>query len=548
MTAQKKLVARLVGAVIVAFAASQVLTWMLHSRITQREMLRVFDRAFNDIEVGIRERVDARMLRQAMAARDRIYEMRQEAWWNDPNESSRRLRALADELAVDEVCVANENGLLTHSARREEVGALDFCKAEGQAREFARLLDTDYELAQPLLPNSLRGDMVKYVGVWFPEGGFVQVGGRGQCIANLSRTAVTGLTHGRHVSGDDGGIVITTANGTIISHPDATYEGGQWQEPGPDMFCAKRVIEGFPVYITVPRRTAIVERRVLVATGAFLNAVALILAAFLVGFVIARYVRSQLSAQHAKELSLATDIQDNAIPRTFPPFPDETRVDIFGDMLAAKEVGGDFYDFYFTGPRNVTFLVADVSGKGVGAALFMMRAKTTIKSIAQTGKPVDEVVREANDALSRDNGASMFVTAWIGQLDLATGVVTCVNAGHTPPVLIRRGNAEYIKGASGLPLGAMEGVPYRSSEVRLEPEDSIYLYTDGITEQCDASGELFGEKRLLDAVKTVPHVFTQDRRSPLPAAILKCVRSFAAGVEQADDCTQLVVQWKSSKS
>ncbi|MBO6066764.1 MAG: hypothetical protein J6P80_01245, partial [Kiritimatiellae bacterium] len=213
-TANRKLVWRLVGAVALAFAASLVLTWILHEKMSKREMYQLFDNVFADVAVDIRERVDGKMLRQAMAVRDQVYEMRQEPWWDDPDESSRRLRELADELRVDEICIADAKGLLTHSARREEVGALDFCTAEGQAREFARLLTDKYEVTQPLLPNSLRGEMVKYVGVWMPEGGFVQVGGRETTVRNLARTAVTGLTHGWHVRVDDGGIYITTGNGT----------------------------------------------------------------------------------------------------------------------------------------------------------------------------------------------------------------------------------------------------------------------------------------------------------------------------------------------
>lgn len=552
MTAQRRLVMRLVGAVAAAFAASMALTWVMHERITKGEMHRLFNSVFGDVAVDIRERVDARMLRQAMVVRDRFYEMREEPWWNDPDESSRRLRSLADELNVDEICIANSDGLLTHSARREEVEALDFRKAGGQAGEFTCLLDSKSEYTQPMMPNSLRGEMVKYVGVWVPDGGFIQVGGRQKCVQNLARTAVTGLTHGWHVSGDDGGIYITTANGTIISHPHDGYEGGLWHDPGEDNYCEKRVIEGFSVYIVIPKHTAVVERRVLVATSAFLNCAALVFAAFLVGIVIAGYVRSQIAAQRAKEMKMASDIQESAIPRTFPPFPGEKRIDIFADMNTAKDVGGDFYDFYFSGPHSVTFLVADVSGKGVPAALFMMRAKTTIKGIAQTGKPLAEVIREANDSLSSDNGANMFVTAWIGEIDLDTGVLTFVNAGHNPPIIISKeaspdgGRAAYLRTKPGLVLGAMEGVKYESQTVTLKPGDAIYLYTDGITEQPDGKGELFGEDRLLSDIEGMlaggTPVFSGSK-SQLPGAILACVRAHGLGVEQADDCTQLILRY-----
>jgi serine phosphatase RsbU (regulator of sigma subunit)/anti-sigma regulatory factor (Ser/Thr protein kinase) len=545
--AQRKLARRLVGAVAIAFAASMVLTWMLHERMTQREMRRLFDNVFTDVSVDIRERVDERMFRQAMVLRDKVYEMREEPWWNDPDESSRRLRALAEDLGVDEICIADADGMLSHSARRDEVGALDFTKAEGQAREFASLLTDKYEVSQPLLPNTLRGEMVKYVGVWMPEGGFVQVGGSEKAVRNLARTALTGLTHGWHVSGDDGGIFITTGNGTIISHPEAGHEGGQWRDPGDDSYCEKRMIEGFPVYIVIPKHTAVVERRVLVATSAFLNGVALVLASILVGIVIAAYVRDQLAARKEQEIVMAANIQESSIPRVFPPFTEEKRMDVFATMQTARDVGGDFYDFYFSTPTRLVFLVADVSGKGIPAALYMMRAKATIKGVVQTGLPLAEVAARANDALSRDNDANMFVTAWIGELDLLTGSVTYVNAGHNPPLAIRSGfKTSYVRERSGLMFGAMPGVKYKARELRLSPGDMLYLYTDGITEQPDANGELFGEERLQGSIEAILRsgaAALKPGSSPLLVALFAAVVAHAAGADQADDCTQLIIRY-----
>ena len=540
---QRRLAWRLVGAVAIAFAASMVLTWTLHERMSQKEMRRLVDNVFDDVAVHIRERVDGRMLRLAAAVRDRVLEMREEAWWADPDESSRRLRALAGDLGVDEICVADAKGLLTHSARREQVGALDFTTAEGQAREFAVLLHDKFELAQTLLPDTLRGEVVKYVGLWIPDGGFVQVGARDRTIRNLARTAVTGLTHGWHVSGSDGGIFITTGNGTIISHPEAGREGGQWRDPGEDFYCARRDIEGFPVYVVIPRRTAIVERRVLVGTSAFLNGMALVLASVLVGIVIAGWVRAQARARRAKELAMAADIQENAIPRVFPPFPSEKRIDLYASMKPAREVGGDFYDFYFTAPGRLAFLVADVSDKGVPAALFMMRAKTLLKNLAQSGRPLVDAVAEANDALCEGNAANMFVTAWIGVIELDTGLVRYVNAGHNPPIVLRAkdGSAAYLRSRPGLVLGAMPGARYRPGEIALEPGDAIYLYTDGITEQPDANGVLFGEERLragLEGGAVLEHPET------CAGTVLALVEAHAAGAEQSDDRTQLLLRWR----
>ena len=547
-TRRQSLVFRLLGAVLLAFAASTVLTWVLHDRLTARDLNALFERVFGDVSFEIRDRVDKRLIRQAMVVRDRYYEMRGRPWWGDPDESSRRLRELADELGVDEVCIADADGLLTHSARRDEVGALNFRTAEGQAREFTVLLDGETEFAQPLMPNSLRGEMIKYVGVWLPDGGLVQVGGSEKSVRNLSRTAVTGITEDWHVSGDEGGIYITTEGGTVISHPVAGQEGALWADPGDGFYCKSRVIEGFPVHIVVPKKTTIADRRLLVATSTFLNGAALVFAAILVGIVISRYVRKRMRELTARDMAMAASIQESAMPRVFPPFPGERRMDIFASMKPARDIGGDFYDFYFAGPGRLVFLVADVSGKGVPAALFMMRAKTALKGIAQTGLPLAEVVRRANDELSRDNDANMFVTAWIGELNLATGAVTYVNAGHNPPLKISGASSEpaYVRARSGMMLGALPGLAYKAHTLKLAHGDMLYLYTDGITEQHDGHGKLFGEDRLLFSIKTMlaENVKAlEPNSSPLLGAIFSAVIAHGAEIAQADDCTQLVVRY-----
>ena len=542
MKSDRKLAFRLAWAVCTAFCASLVLTWILHDRLTERNAHRLIDIAFSDIENAIREAVDRRLVRQAMLFRDRLPALRAEAVWSDPEAASARLREVADELFVDELCVIGPDGILDHSANPLDIG-LDFMTAGGQAAGFLPLLDRETELAQPIMPSTRAGEMIKYVGVWLPEGGFVQVGCREESLRRLARSAVTGLTHNRHVSGKDGYLVITTAGGTIISHPDPAFESGQWRGAGADCYWQKRDIEGFPVYAIVPRYAAVVERRVLVGTSAFLNAAALVLAAVLVGLVIARWARARARAIRARELAMAAEIQGNAIPRVFPPFPEEKRMDLFAAMQPAREVGGDFYDFFYSGADRLVFLVADVSDKGVPAALFMMRAETILKGIAQTGRPIAEAVTEANNALCDGNAADMFVTAWIGELDLATGRVTCVNAGHNPPVLLRAadGSASFVETRPGLVLGAMPGVKYRPESFALAPGDVLYLYTDGVTEQADPRGGLYGEKRLLAFLAGGGFAGNPGK---CPSAVLADVEAHAAGAEQSDDRTQLVVRWR----
>ena len=249
----------------------------------------------------------------------------------------------------------------------------------------------------------------------------------------------------------------------------------------------------------------------------------------------------------AKELAMAADIQENAIPRVFPPFPEEKRMDLFASMKPARDVGGDFYDFFYSGADRLVFLVADVSGKGVPAALFMMRAKTVPKNLAQTGRPLADAVTEANEALCEGNAANMFVTAWIGELDLATGAVSYVNAGHNPPVRFGQDAApEFVRGRSGLMLGAMPGLSYQARQMRLSPGQMLYLYTDGMTEQPDAKGALFGEKRLCAAIAAGladGRPLLERGASPLLDALHAAVLAHGGPVEQADDCTQLLIRW-----
>ncbi len=541
MKSNRRLAIRLAGAVLVAFLASLVLTWALHDWMTERSAHRLIDIAFEDVENAIREAVDRRLVRQAMLFRDLLPALRAEPAWADPQAASARLREVAGELFVDELCVIDADGILTHSANPDDIG-LDFKAIGGQAAGFRPLLDRETEIAQPILPNTRAGDMVKYVGVWLPEGGFVQVGCREGSLRHLARSAVTGLTHNRHVSGKDGYVVITTGGGTIISHPEPAYESGQWRGPGEDCYWQRRDIEGFPVYAIIPRQAAVVERRLLVGTSAFLNAAALVLASVLVGLVIAAWVRAQVRARRAKEMAMAASIQENAIPRVFPPFPEERRMDLYAGMTPAREVGGDFYDFYFSGPDKLVFLVADVSDKGVPAALFMMRAKTILKNLAQTGLPLSDVLTAANDALCEGNAANMFVTAWAGEIDLATGIIHYVNAGHNPPLVLRAkdGSAEYLRSRPGLFLGALPKAKYKLGEIVLAPGDAIYLYTDGVTEQTNPRGELFGENRL-QAALTGGNFLGHPK--DCTDAVHAAVEAHAAGTLQSDDRTQLLLIW-----
>ena len=545
MTGYAKLRVQFAGSIALAFLLTLGLTWAVFNHRSEREAFELIDRIFADVRSGVREVVDAKLIHQAMVVRDRLPELEALPEWKDPVAAIPVLRKLAGELNVDEVCVVDANGILTHSARREDIG-LDFHKLGGQAEEFLSLLTERTELAQPLVRNSLNGQRRKYVGVWLPRGGFVQVGCLEHTLLRISQSVVTGLTHHLHVGGE-GRVVITTQHGRVISDAlDGCREGAQFKEPSRDCYWERREVEGFPTYVVIPKHAAVVRRNVLVGFFSALNGLALALVALFIAVIISRFVRQQMQAQQEKErrqqekdLEMAKTIQLSALPNVFPPFPEEQSFDIYAQMATAKEVGGDFYDFYFTGPRHVYFLVADVSGKGIPAALFMMRAKTLLKSAAQTGRPVAEVVNDANNALCEGNEANMFVTAWVGDLDLDTGLVTYVNAGHNPPLVRSREGAEYVRDRPGLVLGAMPGVKYRAQEIQLDPGDSLYLYTDGVTEQHDAEKTLFGEARLQAVVADA----SLSQRALLER-VQQAVSAHGADVEQADDCTQLEIRYR----
>ena len=251
-----------------------------------------------------------------------------------------------------------------------------------------------------------------------------------------------------------------------------------------------------------------------------------------------RYI-AEAAARIDKELEFAKQIQYSALPSVFPPYPNRKDFEIYAHMITAKEVGGDFYDFYMLGDSTLAFMIADVSGKGIPAAMFMMQAKTIIKDLAESGLELSEVFATANKKLCENNDAGMFVTAWMGILDLKTGLLKFVNAGHNPP-LVRQADGEfaYLKARSGMVLAGMDGIKYRQNELQLTPGDQIFLYTDGVTEATDKNNQLYGEERLLE---TVNRNIVMDTRK-LCEAVKSDVDQFVGEAPQFDDITMMSVE------
>ena len=240
------------------------------------------------------------------------------------------------------------------------------------------------------------------------------------------------------------------------------------------------------------------------------------------------------------ELALATRIQADMLPSIFPPFPDHTDIDIYASMDPAKEVGGDFYDFFLIDEDHLALVIADVSGKGVPAALFMMVSKILIQNYVLQGLSPKDVLAAVNEQICKNNREEMFVTAWLGILDLRTGDLTAANAGHEYPILkTPDGNYELVKDRHGFVIGGMEGMRYSEYRLHMDPGAKLFLYTDGAPEATNADEELFGVERTLHALNDDPD---SDPRADIEA-VDASIRQFVGEAPQFDDLTMLCVRY-----
>ena len=239
-----------------------------------------------------------------------------------------------------------------------------------------------------------------------------------------------------------------------------------------------------------------------------------------------------------EELKLAAAIQDAALPKNFN-LPYES-IELYALMTPARQVGGDFYDFFFIRPEQIVLVIADVSGKGVPASLFMMRAKTAIKNYARSGLGPAKLLERVNHALCEGNDTDMFVTVWLGILDLKTGQMRCANAGHEYPVLMRAGgDYELLKDKHGTVLAIFEDIPMKEYELQLNSGDRLFVYTDGVPEAINKEKEQYGTARMTERLNSLKDSSQQE----LLTGMLKDIRRFAGDEEQFDDITMLGVTY-----
>ncbi len=263
-------------------------------------------------------------------------------------------------------------------------------------------------------------------------------------------------------------------------------------------------------------------------------------------FIIQNYHKEQeIKMEKEKienDLKVAREIQTNMLPRIFPPFPGKIEFDIFAIMHPAKEVGGDFYDFFLIGEDKICFIIGDVSGKGIPAALFMVITKTLLKTEGLRDMDPSDILTRVNQTLIPDNETCMFATVFCSILDIKTGVIRYANAGHNPPLIYRKEDSEfeYMNVESGFVLGVMDMVKYKTCESKLSPGDFILLYTDGVTEAMNPAGKLYSEKRLLSIVNQVK-IF---KGCEIIKDIRLDLKSFVDNAPQSDDITMLAFEYK----
>ena len=574
--------------VTLAFAATSIFVFSFQDTVARSQADLLLTQAIDEIESDVRDSSDINLLTITRKISRELEEM--------------PLEELAARYNVSEINIADGQGVIIESTEPDFIG-FSFSSGE-QSSEFLGLLDVKTEYVQSYGPITYDSSISrKYAGVQL-ENGFVQVGYDAAQFQKDVAMQISGTARNRHVGENGFIFIldqrfnvisapkkilkdIALADKTVIQD---TPENERFtiEILGQSYAGCSRMAESYCIVSVMPEAEVYQSRNTAVYVNTFME---IIVFAALFGMVyqlINRVVVNRIkkvnyslakitggdlnevvdvrsneefaslsddinstvttlkhyideaSARIDKELEFAKNIQASALPNVFPAFPKRKDFDIYASMNPAKEVGGDFYDFYMTADNILHFLVADVSGKGIPAAMFMMRAKTELKSLTETGAPLCDVFTHGNAALCEGNDAGMFVTAWQGSINLHDGAVHFANAGHNPPLVRHQnGGFEYLRSRAGFVLAGMDGVKYKEQELQLQPGDIIYLYTDGVTEATNAANELYGEDRLLTVVNSREFADMKD----LCKTVKADVDAFVGEAPQFDDITMVAVKY-----
>lgn len=466
--------------------------------------------------------------------------------------SEREAAELAESTRYDEICIVNPEGRV-ESCNDKKLFAFDFTSYEKTRRYLTLVNDPDAYIGEHFRPSGLDGVEVKYGGVGFRDGsGFIQLGYYRSRLERDFLRYFAPIFHNQigYASGDyylivdlNGGRIIVAdlehddAEGRSAADVGLTADSEYARIFGEWCHMLHRDVGSYRIYCLTPLSA--------VFDGGMYDSAVLsaLLFLFVFGFRVAMLrfrrqqekidlMRAEADEHRRLDMDMAKRIQVSTLPMSFPH---GEGFSFFAKMKPAREVGGDFFDFYSLHDGRIVFTVADVSGKGVPAAMFMMRAKGTLKSSMFRCGDLEAAVANANDRLSENNEAEMFVTAWIGVFDPASGAVSFVNAGHNPP-LVRRadGSVEWLRNRGGLALGVVSGAPYRTGCVTLAPGDTLLVYTDGVTEAQNVAGGFYGEERLAG--------FASASRGDEVNGLFADIAAFAGAAEQADDITALSLE------
>ena len=304
------------------------------------------------------------------------------------------------------------------------------------------------------------------------------------------------------------------------------------------------------LYVPIVKEKALFEQ-------AWFYVLAASLLLLLLGVLIREYIRRKMLALEeahraeaereriSNELQMASQIQMSMLPHEFPPFPDRTEFDICASMTPAREVGGDFYDFFLVDDDHLCLVIADVSGKGIPAALYKMISKAILQGFANLGESAAEVFTRVNEALYANNQEDMFVTVWLGILEISTGKLTAANAGHEYPVLKQAdGGFRLVKDRHNFVIGGLDNMEYKEYELQLEPGAKLFLYTDGVPESTNTENEMFGMDRMINVLNEAPEAAPEQ----ILKNVLSAVDRFVKDAEQFDDLTMLCLEYKGSRN
>ena len=452
-------------------------------------------------------------------------------------QSGDRMRELAKFFNLDEINIVDGRGVVIGSNIPSVMG-FDF-NSDPLTREFMALTNaTTTLITQPFRAGVANPDMFcKYYGISFPgHTGFLQLG---MSVDRLRQNMYT-------YTEEEADQILREWHFSVVgwyerADRDPRFQPGRifrrWcAERGEHVFGRYFDYRGYRYVAYLPEGYCYVQRNAAFAVTALVLGVLL----FFFTYILVRLVKTSANlermhaaanARTAADLALARTIQMSALPSSDGAFMEQFGFSLFAECVPAREVGGDFYDFFHVSGGRIAFLVADVSGKGIPGAMFMMEAKNVIKSCLVEHADIAEAVTEANRRLCASNKAELFVTAWIGVLDCA-GTVEYVNAGHNRPFVGRAdGRIEKVMGKGGRFLGMFEDASYRPSVLKLGRGDTLYLYTDGVTEAMNAKGEQFGERRLCAEIASGGW------------RIREAVSEFVGDAEQSDDLTGLAIVW-----